>query len=74
MVGGDIIITFDPLREYMQRHGKSIYSLTRDKIIGGATLDRIRANSPGVTLDTIDRICKYLQCKPTNVIAYKPDE
>jgi DNA-binding Xre family transcriptional regulator len=74
MIGGDIMITFDPLRDYMQKQGKSIYSLSRDKIVGGATLDKIRADSQGVTLDTINRICNYLKCKPSNIIAHKPDQ
>ena len=64
------MITFDALRVYMQKHNKSIYSLTRDKIIGGATLDKIRANSLGVTLDTIDKICNYLDCKPSDILTY----
>ena len=67
------MITFDPLRDYMQKQGKSIYSLSRDKIVGGATLDKIRSDSQGVTLDTINRICNYLKCKPSNIIAHKPD-
>lgn len=68
------MITFGPLREYMQKHGKSIYSLTKDRVIGGATLDKIRADSPGITLDTVNRICNYLHCKPRDVIGYTPDD
>ena len=72
--GGDIIITFQAFREYMKVHGKSIYSLTRDHVIGGATLDKIRADSQGITLDTINSICNYLNCKPSDIITYTRDK
>lgn len=67
------MITFRPLRDYMQLHGKSIYHLSRDRIIGGATLDKIRADSQGVTLDTVSKICDYLCCNLSDVIEYTPD-
>lgn len=67
------MVTFEPLREYMRNHGKSIYSLTKDKIIGGATLDKIRADSQGITVDTIGKICNYLGCKVSDVIDYRSD-
>ena len=67
------MISFDPLRHYMQKHGKSIYSLSRDRIVGGATLDKIRNDSQGITIDTISRICAYLHCRITDVITYIPD-
>ena len=68
------MITFEALRHYMSSRGKSIYSLTRDKVIGGATLDKIRADSPGITIATINAICNYLNCKPSDIITYTPDD
>ena len=68
------MFSFDKLREYMQAHGKSIYNLTRDRVIGGATLDKIRINSQGITLDTINSICNYLNCKPSDIIRYTKDK
>lgn len=72
--GGDYIITFDALMENMQKRGKSIYALKKDNVIGGATLDKIRANSQGVTMETLNKICNYLHCKPEGVIRYTPDK
>ena len=68
------MITFDALRQYMSSRGKSIYNLTKDKVIGGATLDKLRANSPGITIATINAICNYLHCKPSDIMTYTPDD
>jgi DNA-binding Xre family transcriptional regulator len=68
------MITFEPLRDIAKKRGKSIYALTKDKVIGGATLDKIRSNSPGVTVDTIDRICNYFSCKPSDIMRYTPGD
>ena len=67
------MITYDPLTKTLQKRNKSIYSLVKDKIIGGGTLNRIRANQ-SVSLDTINQICNYLHCKITDVILYTPDD
>lgn len=68
------MISFDILRDYMRQHGQSIYILTKNKIIGGATLDKIRENSQGITVDTINKICNYLNCKPSDIMQYVPDQ
>lgn len=73
MEWGDFMISFDALREYMNGRGMSIYALTRQKVIGGATLDKIRENSQGVTVDTINKICNYLGCGPEDIMRYTPD-
>lgn len=68
------MISFDILRDYMRQHGQSIYALSKNKIVGGATLDKIRANSQGVTVETINRICNYLHCEPSDIMQYIPDQ
>ena len=67
------MITFDPLFKTLEKKHITIYSLQREGILGGGTLDKLKQNSPGITLVTIDRICNYLHCKPSNVFAYSPD-
>lgn len=67
------MITFQALRDRMKKQGKSIYHLSRDKVVGGATLDKIRADAPGVTIASINAICNYLHCKPGDILSYTPD-
>ena len=68
------MITFEPLRNYMDKHNRSLYELTRAKIVGGVTLDMIKADGQRVTLYTVDRICEYLRVKPSTVFRYIPGD
>lgn len=67
------MISFDPLFTILEKRKLTIYSLQRAGLIGGGTVDKIRSNSPGVTLETINRICNYLRIKPNQVFSYTPD-
>lgn len=67
-------IIFDKLMSLMQEKNKSIYHLTKEKVIGKATLDKIRKNEGHVDTRTINSICKYLDCQPGDIMAYTPDK
>lgn len=68
------MISFNPLFATLEKRKLTIYSLQRAGLIGGGTVDKIRANSPGVTLETINRICNYLHVKPNQIFSYTPDQ
>ena len=69
------MINFDPLFEYMDKRGKSIYHLTRDNIVSNQTLVNMRIHpDKGISTKTIDKICNYLRCKPSDIMKYVPDD
>lgn len=68
------IITFEPLLEYMKSRDKSIYHLVRDGIVGHQTLVNLRLGKKAVTTDTINAICNYLHCDPSDIMRYTPDQ
>lgn len=79
-------ISFDRLKNLLIQRGISIYKLKSDKVIGTATIDKLRSNElmgkrvnpdePRHNIDTasIDAICKYLKCQPEDIMEYIPDE
>lgn len=66
------MITFDKLLSTLDKKHKTIYQLVRDKVIGGGTLNRIRSNE-SISTDTINAICNYLHCRPSDIMTYIPD-
>jgi putative transcriptional regulator len=68
------MISFKPFFELMERNGKSIYHLKRDKVISTSTLDAIRLGDKAITTDSVDAICRYLNCQPGDIMEYVPDE
>ena len=67
------MITFDPLWETLQRKGISQYVLIKDYGVSTGTLDSLRKNR-SVTLNTVNDLCRILNCDIADIIRYTPDE
>ena len=67
------MIVFDPLWETMKRQGISQYMLIKKYGVSTGTLDALRKNR-SITLNTLNDLCRILQCPVENVIRYIPDE
>ena len=49
--------------------GYSTYRLRKDKILGEATIQKIR-NGELVSWENISTICRLLQCQPGDIVEY----
>lgn len=79
-------ISFAKLKRLLDERGISIYKLKSDKIIGTATIDKIRSGMlmgkplksgekrQNIDTASIDAICKYLNCQPGDIMEYVEDE
>lgn len=65
-------ISFQPMREYMEKKHISFYRLANAGI-DAQTLRRIRHNKP-VTTDTLERLCFIMNCQPSDWIEYYRDD
>lgn len=67
------MIVFDKLWETMKAKHVSTYAL-RDRFdIDSRTIRRLRANQT-VTTDTLDKLCRILDCKLYEIAEYLPEE
>lgn len=64
---------FDPLWETMKRQGISQYTLIKEYGVSTGTLDALRKNR-SITLNTLNDLCRILQCPVEDIIRYMPDE
>lgn len=67
------MITFEPLWETMERKGISQYALIKQYGVSTGTLDALRKNK-SITLNTLNDLCKILNCSVSEIIQYVPDE
>ncbi len=67
------MIVFDPLWETLKRRGVSQYTLIKDYGVSTGTLDALRKNR-SITLNTLNDLCRILQCGVADIIRYIPDE
>ena len=55
------------------KESKNQYSLKKDYGISTGTLDALRQNR-SITLNTLNDLCKLLECNVEDIIVYYPDE
>lgn len=67
-------IVFSKLLSLLNERGISIYHLKRDRIIGTATIDKLRTGTGNIDTRSIDSICAYLNCQPGDIMEYIPDK
>ena len=67
------MISYEPLWQTMERLGATTYTL---QIKGGISSSTIRRMKTGqsVSTNTIDALCKLLECSLTDVLAFLPDD
>ena len=61
-------ISFQPMREYMDKNKISYYRLANEGI-DAQTLQRIRHDKP-VTTETLAKLCRIMRCQPGDLIEY----
>ena len=73
-MGGDTMpISYAKLFALMKEKRLTTYRIRKEKIISENALTSMRAGKI-VTMDTIARLCKALECQPGDILEYVPDE
>lgn len=67
------VISYEPLWATMERRGATTYTLQVKGQISSSTIRRLKSGQ-SVSTNTIDALCKLLDCGLTDVLAYLPDD
>ena len=67
-----IVISYAPLWRTMKRVGASTYTLQVKGQISSSTVRRLKAGE-SVSTNTLDALCKVLQCDLCDIVAFLPD-
>lgn len=67
------MISNEPLWETMKRKKASTYTLQVKGGISSSTVRRLKANE-SVSTNTLDALCKILECEISDIIKFLPDE
>ena len=63
------MVDYSLLWDTMRKREITQYMMLQDKVLDNHTLDRLKKNM-NITLITLERICKYLNCTPNDVIHF----
>ena len=66
------MIVYSPLWRTMQERNFTTYTLRVKYEISNSTVQRLKKNMP-VSTNTLDMLCKILNCKLSDVAEYIPD-
>ena len=67
------MISYAPLWETMKRKNATTYTVQVKGEISSSTVRRLKANE-SVSTNTLDALCRILDCELDDIIAYLPDE
>ena len=66
-------IIYNKLFELLKEKGLTMYSLRKNKIIGTETLEKMRKGIGHIDDRSINRLCEYLDCQPSDIMEYVED-
>ena len=66
------MISYAPLWETMEKRGATTYTLQCKGGISSSTIRRLKANE-SVSTNTLDALCKILDCTLADIVTYLPD-
>lgn len=67
-------IVYNKFFDTLNQKGVTMYLLRKDKVIGTATIEKLRKNEGNIDTRSIDRLCEYLDCQPGDLMEYVPKE
>lgn len=66
------VISYQPLWKTMKDRGVTTYTLIYKHGISAYTVTNLRRNK-SITMNTMERLCKILQCTANDVVEFKED-
>lgn len=63
-------IVYDKLFQLLKAKDKTMYDLRKDKVVGTATLEKMRKKEGHIDTRSIEKLCEYLDCQPGDIMEY----
>jgi len=67
------MISYDKLFNLFKKRGISTYKIRKYKLLGQGTMTALKSGKGGLDRNTIDRLCKYFDCQPGDLMEYIPE-
>lgn len=67
-------INFNKLFVLLKEKRLTMYDLRKNKIVGTATIEKMRKGEGHVDTRSIEKLCEYLDCQPGDIMEYIPKD
>ena len=68
------MIKYDKLFNKLRENGITQQTIRDNKIVGQSTYYQLKKGSDNITMRTIDKFCKLLNCQPCDLIEYVAEQ
>ena len=58
----------------LKEQRKTMYDLRKDKVVGVATLEKMRKSEGHIDTRSVEKLCEYLHCQPGDIMEYVENE
>ncbi len=65
-------IRYEKFFSLLKQKNITLYRLRRDKVVGTETLEKMRKGVGHIDTRSIERLCRYLDCQPGDLMEYRP--
>lgn len=63
------MVSYEPLWETMKKKNITTYTLINKHAVSSHTIFNLKHNK-GITVDTLEKLCKILECTPNDVLKF----
>lgn len=63
------MVSYEPLWRTMEKRKVTTYMLINKYSINPRTINNLKHNK-GITVDTLEKLCRILKCRPNDVITF----
>ena len=67
------MILYKDVLKRLSDAGYTTYRIRKEKLIPESTMQKLRCGGT-VTTETIDTLCRLLNCQPGDILRYEPEE
>lgn len=67
------MISYEPLWDTMKRRNVTTYALIKKYDFSPYTITNLKRNR-SITMNTLERLCKILDCTADSIVKFLPDE
>lgn len=64
-------IVYDKFFRLLKAKGKTMYDLRKDKVVGTASIEKMRKGIGHIDTRSIEKLCEYLDCQPGDIMEYE---
>ncbi len=68
------MIVYDKFFALMKEKNIKTTDIRRYKIVSEATLQKMRHGNTGLSVDSLNRLCAFFNCQPSDLMEYVEDE